>query len=255
MSKKEVMKKEESKEITTYNGSAWGSAEGIDQDDIIIPRIHCAQGLSDIVNDESVSVSAGDLYDSLDKKVLAKKGEPLELIFFDHYKTWQICERTDPSGKWEYKKTEPCTAENINLPYMESTPEGTELKRDNIINFFAIMPSEIEEGAFPFVLSFKRSSRFAGRKLLTLAAKLAAHNKPLAAKVLYLDRRLEKNDKGTFYVLDTRVSRESLDNEMKAAFDWYKSLRKVRSNIVVDDSELKAQTDNQQSENDNDLPF
>lgn len=217
--------------------SAWGS-EGLNNSDILVPKLLVMQGLSELVSTGAASV--GQIRDSINGELLGgmvkpRDMQPVEVIPFSSFKTWVIFERVN--DKDEYVKTLPITPENEAWP-IEEVVNGVQIRRDKCLNFYVLLVSEVKAGtAFPFLISFRRTSMRGGKKLATIAAKLRAFNKPLATKVINLGVLAEENDKGKYFVLDVNQGRDSTQVELGAAYQWHKALK--TTNVRVDDSDLK----------------
>jgi len=213
---------------------AWGS-ENVDAADIIVPKILLMQGLSKLVAADEAK--QGEFRDSLTGALLGGKDKPLEFIPFHSTKTWVVFEQA-VGGKAEYKETVPMTAHNKDWATEEQSSGGT-VRRDRCLNYYVLLLDDIKSGTYmPYMLSFRRTSYTAGRKLATIFAKLKMFKEPPASRVFTLSSRLEKNDLGQFYVADVGEKRRSSSEEMDAALNWYRVVR--TASVVVDDSDLKA---------------
>lgn len=213
--------------------AGWGS-EGVQASDILIPKLLVMQGLSKLVADGQAHV--GQIRDSLNGELLGGKEKAMEVIAFSSFRTWVIFEKRN--GKDEYVKTERITAENENWPINEVVG-GVEVRRDKCLNFYVIRPEEIKQGmAFPYLISFRRTSMQAGKKLSTFAAKLNAFKLPLASKVINLSVTAQENDKGKFFVFDVAMGRAASTAEVQEAFKWYQTLQTAQ--VRHDDSDLKG---------------
>ena len=230
--------------------TAWGS-ENVDASDILIPKLLCAQAISEAV--VMGDIPLGALYESVDKTVLAAysakdsaKTEDLEVIAFSNFKSWVI------TVDKEYEGTYPFTAENANWEREEEV-EGKMIVRDLVNSFFVILPKEIVEmgvdGAFPYVLPLKRSSYKAGQKISTTATKLAKRSKPIASVVFKLSRTMgeHKESKGKYFIVDATFERQATKEELQVAYNWYKTLQEKADNIKVDDSDETGETFNNPS--------
>lgn len=220
--------------------AAWGS-EGVDNSDIIVPKLLVMQGLSQLVADGQASV--GQIRDSLEGKLLGgwdaskKAPVPVEFIVFQSFKTW--VEFQNLNGKDEFKAQYPMTPENMALP-LEEMVGGIKIRRDKALNFYVLIPSEIAGGAaFPYLLTVRRTSYKAGKKLITTFAKLRSFKKPVAAKVMTLLVAQQENEKGKFFVFDVATGRDSTDAEMNEAYRWYKTFQTAK--VTVDNSDLKTE--------------
>jgi hypothetical protein len=235
------MAKKETKEVTTrptnaaqtYEEGSWGS-EDVSSEDILVPKIMLMQPMSEFVTDGLAKI--GEFRDSLNKeRMLGNDKKPVELLVFGTFKT--LLEFKDG----EYLSTKRWSPEVADLPMEEVTADGAVVTRDKVLNFYCLIADDIKGGeAFPFVLSCRRTSFMAGKKINTHLTKLKMFKKSSAAKVFALTSRKETNDKGTFFVVDVDVLRDSTTEELNAAFEWYQLLGKSR--VKVDDSDIKARS-------------
>jgi len=232
------------KNLMTFEGQpAWGAGCDVGNEDIIIPRIQLMQHVSQAVKDEAAK--AGDFVNSLssdvigtaNKKLVAdKKDSPVDFIAFSSFKMLQTYVND------EYKSSEPFRAEFLDrerYPYEEVTPEGR-INRKTTLNFYALLPSEIEAGvAFPYVLTFKGLSTRAGKQLATIYKQLLMFNAPSASVVCQLTASEESNDKGSFYVMKTKKLRNSTAKEVLEAKKWHDAIFERVKTVKVDEPEEK----------------
>ena len=252
MSKTQAVAKSKT-DMAVHNQGNWGAGEDVDSNDILIPKMLCAQAISEAVTQEDVKL--GVFYDSVERNVLANydrknasKTEDLEIIVFGTFKHWVI------THDGEYHETVPFVATtfdkdgkvlvqgNDHWAY-EEVVDKVEIQRDNVLNFYCVLPSEIKEDpdfAFPYVLPLKRTSRKAGQKISTRIKKLSARNKPSACQVFKLSRKIEMNkQKKEYFVIDAMISREATQVEMALAYKWWNALDKKTVNVKIDDSDYK----------------
>lgn len=228
---------------------AWG-ATGFTQDDILIPKLLLMQPLSKLVADDKAS--PGSIVKSTTGETMCKKGETVEVIPFAMHKSWVLMEEVN--GKFEFRSIQPMTADNAAADLEWSTPDGKRWRRDRALNFFFLLPSDIakeanalkalaEKGEYPdpddalipCATSFRRTSYGAGKSFATHFAKSASFNVPPAVKVFKLGARLEKNDKGTFYVWTIESSRKSSKEELTACEKWWTTVQGAK--VKIDDSD------------------
>ncbi len=221
--------------------SAWGS-EDVDNSDIIISKILVMQGMSDLVSDRKALI--GELRDTLNGKLLGgmvgDKCKPMPFIAFHTFKTWIINHKETPPGakepKWVFKQQIPMTADNKGWEWNE-TVDGVEVRRDKVLNFYVLLPEEIAAGeAFPYLLSFRRTSYKAGQRISTEGSKLRALNKPLAQRVFNLGVVEEEGDEGKYCCLSVELGPQASDAEKAKAYEWYKVMQKAT--VRIDDSDL-----------------
>jgi hypothetical protein len=227
------------KSVALPQNQAWGSEE-LGAGDFLVPKLLLMQGLSQLVTDGEAQ--QGQIVDSITNDVLGgitniktKECKVLDLIAFQSFKSW--VEFVKDGDNWEYRATYPMTKENQSL-LMEEVLAGETIRRDKCLNFYVLRPDQIESGeAFPYVISFRRTSMKAGKKLATIAAQLRAlGNKPLAFKHFELSVIPLENDKGSFWGYDLKAGKTSTEKELTKAFEWYKTLQTVE--VKIDDKDL-----------------
>lgn len=231
----EVAKKESGAVVTEEMMGAWGTPQ-VSSQDIIIPKILCMQGLSQLVSDEKAKM--GDLVDNMTNEVIGNcKDKPIEFIPFHMEKILIVSKKV--GNDFEFERIEAVTPENENKPYEEQV--GGELfKNEFAMNFYVLRP---EDKSIPYIISFKGSSRKAGKILSTqMFVRNAAAGKIPPAYVMQLSGTKTKNDKGTFYVLETKSVRESSQEEIQSAFQWYKTVNAGGVKVHEDTKEVKAET-------------
>lgn len=229
--------------MTAGDLKAWG-VEGLTQRDIVIPKILAMQGLSKLVT--SGQAKFGEFRDSLNGVVLGEIGkQAIEFVPFLLEKVWIVFEDKNPPGSqqtnYKFTKVEPLTAENENWPY-EEVINGVKIRRDRTMNFYVLLPGEIEKGgAIPYILSFRRTSARAGQKLATtMFMKNLKAGKTPASMVLELHGEKQQNDKGTFVVLDVKEKRPSTTAEIAEAFSWVKTVKAGKTRADTSDLEAEA---------------
>lgn len=226
-------------------GAAWG-AEGITTQEITIPKMLVMQGLSKFVADGEAAV--GQIRDSLTGELLggqvnAKEEKAVNVIPFYSFRTWVVSRLN--GEKWEYARQEPITALNENLA-LEDIENGTRIRRDKVLNFYVMRPEDVANGsAFPYLLSFRRTSTPAGKNLSTyifksgmVKTKEFPNGKPPAATVFSLTVEKQENDKGKFFVPKIAVARNSTMEEIHACYEWHQIISK--STVKHDDRDLTA---------------
>lgn len=209
--------------LTAFDGSTvWGD-EGLDNDDVIIPKIHLMQFTSEAV--QAGQAKPGDFRDSMDvEKLLGSVKNPVELIFFGSFKSWWVFHDD------EYVQTVPMTAANKGWEREETGENGEVITRKPLLSFYCVSPTDIAKGeVFPYVLTFKSTSYYTGKKLATYAAQLRMKKKPLAAKTFTIGCHKEENDKGKYFVMDVNPGRNTTNDEMQIAHEWYKTLMAAQS--------------------------
>lgn len=244
MSKKDAVVKKETAAMTISDmGGSWGS-EGVDNADILIPRILLMQPISERVGEGTSQ--AGDLIKSTNDETLAAKGKSVEVIPIKTFKTWRIMKMIN--GKYEFSAIEPFTVANSNAA-LEWIDGITQYRRDRSINFYVLLPSEIarEVKAFekiasgelpdpddcliPCLLSFTRTSSPAGKDLATHFKKAEHFGIPPAVTTFNLSSEFVKNDKGNFYVFKIEKSRKTTMEELASAKKWWETLQSANVKV------------------------
>lgn len=213
---KEVVSQESN--LPAANLADWGTPQ-VSTKDIVIPKILCMQGLSQLVVDEKAKM--GDFVDSMSEEIIGNYSKkPIEFIPFHMESIWIISKKTK-GNDFEFEKIEKVTPQNENMLYNEVV-DGVEYKREYTRNFYVLRP---EDMSLPYIISFKGMSSKAGKILATqMYVKNAAAGKIPAAFTMELFGNKDKNDKGTFITLATRTARPSNQEEMAQAFNWYKTV-------------------------------
>lgn len=195
--------------------AAWGETE-VSSGDIVIPKILLMQGLSEAVAEEKAKM--GDFLDSLSGEVIGNHKKPVQVIPFHLERIWI---HSKNNGK-DFEFDSITTANNPNEHEYIEVVDGTEWKHEYCMNFYVLRP---EDMSLPYVVSFKGTGRKAGKALATqmfVKNKMAGKIPP--AFVMELSAHKDSNDKGTYYVWDTKVSRESKPEEISQAFKWFKTI-------------------------------
>ena len=90
---KELQQKPEETSLTSNSNLDYSGNEEADSSDIIVPRILLMQGTSKWVPE---TFNMGEIIDSVEEKVLAKKGETLTILPFIMTKTWEVFSDEQP---------------------------------------------------------------------------------------------------------------------------------------------------------------
>jgi methyl coenzyme M reductase subunit D len=218
-----------------FQGLGMGAGDNVDAQDIIIPKIQLAQQLSQAVKDGEAK--AGDFINSLDKTVLASKGESIEMVVMQSYKVWRVFEIM--KGKKEYVETIDYIG-NENLPIDEEV-DGKLIHRDRVQAFYVLLINEIKEGlAFPYIVDFTRSSARAGKQLQTYFAKMRSVGIPSFGKVFSLTSKYVQDDHD-YYVKEISLGRNITSEELTAVKVWLDNIAKNKGKMREDDSDLREE--------------
>jgi hypothetical protein len=225
-----------------------GAGENIDNDDIIIPKIHLAQALTPEAQGKDSTVEVGSYMNSVDKTAL---GDEMDIIVIGKVKLWQFYYEVKEGKKTkkEYLGTIPWTTDNKDLKDMVYLPKELEqraedkgvkveqlLKPDRILRFSVLKLDEVMGGfAFPYFVDFKRSSYPAGQQLESIFAKMRSVNLPSYAKVFSLGSKFVQ-DEYDYYVKSVSLGRNIDKKELQAVEHWVKELSQNAKKYKADES-------------------
>ena len=229
----------QSNEVGQVMANDWG-VPTMSASDIIIPKILPMQGLSVAVSEGRAAM--GEFRSSLTNELIGKIDQPFEAIPFYLEKMWDIQEQ-QPDGSFKWARTIPvidnplAAGYNDNLKW-EDEVDGKKVKNIRRLNFYMLLPQEIEKGgAIPYVFSFKSTSIKEGKKLLTqMYVRNIRANLPPAANVIILGGVRRKNDKGVFIVPNYSLGRRTTDAELAECLNWIKLIRSGKAK--ADDSDI-----------------
>jgi hypothetical protein len=229
----------------------WGAGSAITKKDIIIPRILLMQPMSPPVTDGKAVF--GEWRESLNLDLLGTFEKGVDFVPFFMEKVFiEYKIVNDGKGNIEktYLRSVPITPTNENLKYedteiVEGTGEEIQIQRDRCMNFYVLLKSELELGtAFPYVLSFRRTSLRAGQKLTTqMYMKNTNAGLTPASMVCRLSSKKETSDingkKVTYAVADVSPVERTDPKLIENAFHWLKMVKqgqaKVHTEAMVDD--------------------
>lgn len=241
MSNLEVQK-QQNKGLQAYSEDTWGT-EGVESGDIRIPKLLLMQGISGLVAEEKAS--AGDIVNSVTGEVLGSSKKPVAIVPIYMWKDFTIMEEIE--GKFEFKERVPYTPETAhwrdfeNRDYEEG---GVRMRRDFGMNFLVMLADDLQEdkieGALPYALTFKRTSLNAGKDLATYFTKAAMKKKPACFFTLDIGAKMEKGDKGPYYVSKVVTVKETPDfgRVEPVLKNWYLTFKAGAAKI--DESDLQS---------------
>jgi hypothetical protein len=240
MAKKEVVKKESALPAAA-SLEGWGENTQVTAQDLVIPKILPLQFMSEKVKNKEGEY--GEFRDTVSNELFGDLKTPFEVIPFYMQKKWVEYDRIPQRGggfSKEFKQIVPIDANNDNLPLLD---EEAQVERDRVMDFYVLIPKQVEGGeAFPYVLSFQRTSTKAGKTMATqmfVRNKMAGKNP--AATVMSVSGATKENDKGEFVVQSVKPARAATQEEMEAAFTWLKTVS--QGTTRVDESDLKQAAD------------
>lgn len=234
-----------------YNATDWGAGSEITKKDIIIPRILLMQPMSPPVTDGKAIF--GEWRESLNLEMLGNFDKGVDFVPFFMEKVFiEYKVENDGKGNVEkkYLRSIAITPENESLKYEdeqldEATGEMIQIQRDRCMNFYVLLKAELELGtAFPYVISFRRTSLRAGQKLTTqmYMKNLNAGLTPasMVCKLLSKKETSDINGKKVTYAIADVAPVERTDPKLiENAFHWLKMVKqgqaKVHEEAMVDD--------------------
>lgn len=225
----------QSTELANIPLDAFAGAE-VSGQDIIIPKVLCMQGQSQLVGDGKAKV--GDLVDSLSSQVIGGIDKPIKFIPFFMTKTFVVSEFN--GSRYMFHHIEDCTPKNENQDW-EQIIDGKKYKFEKSFNFYVLLE---EDMSLPYVISFKSTSSKAGRELMTqMYVKNRAAGKVPPAKIMALNVVKESKDGSSYAVLKTSVAGDSSVEQIKSCLEWFKIINSggvKEHNEMENDSPLDA---------------
>lgn len=223
--------------MTTSSGQAFGS-EGISQSDIMLPKLLIMQKMSKLLDHPDMKAKEGDIVDSLTKQVVASSDSGVDIIPLFMRKFWRVAEGV---GQNQTLRRYPIDASNINWGYEDVNPETkTPIKRHIEVDWYVLLPKDIDAGALPCVITFKKTSMPASKKLATFTVLAAQMKLPACAFVYKLKSVKQSNEHGSFCVFEIGDRRKSNETELSTALMWYKTLNSTGH--MVDDESIDEET-------------
>jgi hypothetical protein len=207
--------------------NAWGGTE-ISSNDIIIPRILLMQPMSEKVT--AGEAAFGDFRESLNNEKLGDFAKGFEFLPFYMEKVFIEYDASDAEDK-KYIRVVPITPANEDLKYEDvgtnRDGEKVPISRDRVMNFYVLLPTELEVGgAIPYIISARRTSIKAGKKLaMQMFVKNAAAGKTPASVICNASCGKQSQDKKTWAVLDVTPARPTPDAYLVEALKWLKMVK------------------------------
>jgi hypothetical protein len=211
---------------------AWGT-EGVDAQDVLIPRLMLAQGMSPIVQQGNAVV--GSIFNSNTGQTLVKKKEKLSFIPLMYFREWHVCS-VDPQGNEKLIERVKMVQANEGWSKEDvvAGPDGRmiPIRRHKAHNFFVLLPKFIDE--LPFLITFKKSNQMAGKRLVTHLKTSALKGAPAAALTwnVYADDHTYNGR--TYPVFNVEPGEETPKSMLDVAFKWYNTLSKSAAVVAAD---------------------
>jgi len=210
--------------------------ETVDTKDLILPKALLMHPTSDLVKKGVRNI--GQIIRSNTEEVIANRGETFDVIVFEKWKEWRIMKKNPQSGRFEYVRLEPWTAENDNQPW-EYKEGQDEMRRDKTMNFYGVLASEAEAGtAFPIKLSFVRTAFRAGHKLADAYARALMNKQPPTGQIFKIGAELKEGKGESFFVFTVNPGAASTEKQRLAANNWKKIVRQGKEANTIRDHEV-----------------
>lgn len=220
--------------LAAQNLNEWGAGD-VSSRDLVIPKILAMQGLSELVSEGKAKL--GDFVDSVSGEVLGSIEKPVEFIPFHMEKKWIISRKKKGEGKFEFERYEDVTAQNMDYPFEAQEGEDT-IKYEYTLQFYVLLPHDT---SMPYVISFKSTSLRSGKVLSTqMYVRNRAAGLVPPAYVMELGGKKEKNDKGTFIVMETKPKGKTPDNLLIECLNWYKVIKAGGAKVAEEAPEAQG---------------
>lgn len=218
----------------TQDLGAWGENE-MDSRDIVLPKILCMQGLSVLVADDKAKM--GDFVDSLSSEVIGSINKPVQFIPFHMEKIYIISKKEAGENRYGFDRIEPVT--NQDYPFT-NVIDGVEFKYEYTLQFYCLRP---EDTSLPYVLSFKSTSLKTGKVLSTqMYVRNRAAGLVPPAYVMELSGRKEKNDQGTFVVMEVKAGAKSTADQVNECLNWYQTVKSGATKVTHEEATNHPET-------------
>lgn len=227
----------------TMPDDGWGDGE-FEAKDLLVPMICIGQGTSEVV--KLGKAKAGDVYETVNKTVLADTKKTLSFIPIKYFKTWVHCEmvKTRP----QFRSVEPYTPANSGRYQYEMEEDGKTMRHYEVLNFYVLLEDELEKGnSFPYLLSFRSSNKKKGRPLINHMARARAlkPSLPLCSMTFNLTSVLTSNADNSWFVFDLTPKQATLPVYMEKALEWLNTLKTMTHKI--DETGIKEEMNHEDS--------
>ena len=218
------------------NLDAWGG-EPLSARDVIIPKILAMQGLSDLVTEGKARF--GEFVDSVTHEVLGSIEKPIEFVPFHMEKVWIISSRKVGTDKFEFDKYEAVTPANENAYPLTEIIGDTEMKYEYAMQFYVLLPSD---PSMPKVITFKSTSGRTGKVLFTqMFVRNRAAGLIPPAYIMELGGKKEKNDKGTFVVMEVKPKGKTSEALLADCLTWLNVIKQGKTQVAPERSSPSAE--------------
>lgn len=226
--KNEVAKKE-STEVATVDLSAWGE-QSISSRDMQLPKAMLTQGLSQFAIEGLAKL--GDVVNSMTREKIGDTKTALKFLPFHCVRVFYVSKFIN--GGWKFHAIEEVTPLNNNTPY-EVTKDGVKYKFEYTMNFYCMT----EEMALPIVIAFKGQSARGGKNLFTtMYVSNRALGLPPCNIWMNLNITVEKNDKGSYAVMNPTPGEKATQEHQSKCLEWLKVIKESKPVVVDEETRL-----------------
>jgi len=236
---KKVAKKQTT-EIEKVTFKHMGASDRIDQQDIITPKIHLMQQMSDLVKEQKAR--SGEFRNSLTGDLMGNTtSAPVELFVFLKYKLWY--ERDLHTKK--YIRSLDWYA-NQHLDYQGKDKEGVEVSRDLVLGYFSLLADHVldtKPRTMPIICEFTRTSYEAGKNIETICANMKMDKMPSYATSFIITAEEQSFTDGDCFVKKTKQGRMITQDECNIVERWITTFEKNQrlGMVKIDNSDLKEE--------------
>lgn len=241
---KELEVKKQTAITAASNLEEWGGGQIVTSNDIVIPKILPLNFMSEKVKNKEGEY--GEFRDTMSNQKFGDLQTPFEFVPFYMEKLWyefELVANKAGAKKREFSRVIPIQDNAAKPGYNDDFKYAEEgIERDRVMNFYVLIPGEIEKViSMPYVLSFRRTSLKAGKKLASqMFLANARAGKVPAAVVMKLYGKSTQNSEGEYVVMDALPSREATSVEISECLSWLKLVRAGQTKVHDDD--IKEQT-------------
>lgn len=240
-------KDQQSQALTTESNSGFSGNEEADASDIIVPRILLMQGTSKWVPE---TFNMGEIIDSVEEKVLAKKGGTLKIIPFIMRKTWEVFTDEQPPA-WLRQEKWNAANDQLDWKFSEEDPDrGTiDCFRQRNYGFYCFVLEEdgsIDEYAIPSLINFRSASGFKeGKKIASWFARMKSMNKPGFTVTWDITTETVKESDKSYQKFIVKRAENATEQQQKVVLKWMDLFAKQAEKIKdheVDEASTDAQS-------------
>jgi hypothetical protein len=233
-----------------YDPEAWGQAS-ITSKDVIIPRILLMQPMSPGVTEGKAKF--GDFIESMNSEKLGDFENGIKVVPFYMEKVfieYKITKKAGGKEEREFFRMVPITPVNENAPYEDEaldqeSGEMVPISRDRTMNFYVLLVKELEiESAIPHIISFRKSSLNAGKKMTTqmYMKNINAGKNPASMIMSVLSKKqtgVIDGNNVTYGVCDVAPVGQTPPEYISEAFRWLQIIKEGKTK--VDENSFNAE--------------